>query len=380
MPYAYNNAMDQSDLGSEYFANQDVIIYSASQGGWVPARVESANADDSVTVKYATGHTKLVPLEYQSTHLRPADEPPPEPMPKEPEQDYDLFNMPSILNVLMPGGGSGGGPEMPQMPSMASFAGNSAGGQMPSVLGGSCWEAGGQAGGGQAHGQHGACTTFSVGQQVTIYSESSKAWMPGTVSFVAPNGCVTVKYANGNQKTLEPERHHLLKPVTAGSGQAAVQPHVEHKASSKYSVNQQVTVYSESSKSWVLAKVTGVAPNGCVTVSYGNGLQKTLEPARHHLLSPVTTGSGPQSGQPMSRVAPAASARIEMPKFDLFGNPASGQCGQGAYASNPPAEQAGTFQFDLAQLCNDAAQPSNAQANHFGGSVFVSPGQMQYVR
>merc|ERR1712216_1072757 len=78
--------------GAEYKANQDVIIYSQSHGGWVPARIESCNADDSVTVKYSTGHTKLVPLEFQSTHLKPADEPPPEPTMIQVKPPEDLFS------------------------------------------------------------------------------------------------------------------------------------------------------------------------------------------------------------------------------------------------------------------------------------------------
>merc|ERR1719487_332960 len=73
----------------------------------------------------------------------------------------------------------------------------------------------------------------------------------------------------------------------------------EAKAPTQYSVGQDVMVYSESGKNWVSAKVTYVAPNGCVTVEYGSN-QKTLEPERHHLLRPAGSNSGPQSGgQPM---------------------------------------------------------------------------------
>merc|ERR1719446_1910515 len=85
------------------------------------------------------------------------------------------------------------------------------------------------------------------------------------------------------------------------------------------------------------------------------------EPERHHHLSPLTSGAGPQSAQP------AASQGMN----HAFGNSAASS----NYAP-PPQEQVGTFKFDLSQLCNDQAgmaqQPfgCNGQVNHFGAAPY----------
>merc|ERR1719498_926044 len=96
---------------------------------------------------------------------------------------------------------------------------------------------------------------------------------------------------------------NLLNPPSLfGSSEPSSLPQIpslfgskEEKAGSQYAVGQPVSVFSESSNSWVSAKVTFVAPNGCVTVKYDSGAQKTLEPARHHHLRPASSQSGPSS-------------------------------------------------------------------------------------
>jgi len=264
-----------------------------------------------VTVRYATGHTKLVPLECQNTHLRPADEPPAEPMPM--EHTICNFVMPSLLG---------------NDPPAFNFGCNQAASKADTQPG----------------------SQYSVGQEVKVYSESSQTWMQAEVTFIAPNGCVTVDYG-GNRKTLEPERHHLLKPSGSGAGPAigsfnfACNPAASPAGSQTgtYSAGQQVNVYSETNKTWVQAKVTFVAPNGCVTVQYTvGGNQKTLEPERHHLLSPSGSGSDPAVGQ--------------RPAFGGCGGFAPQQSSHADCGIAPP-EQAGTFAFDLSQLCNDAGMP-----------------------
>jgi hypothetical protein len=247
--------LELSDIaGSEYKANQDVIIYSQSKGGWAPARIESCNADDSVTVRYASGHSKLVPIEYQSTHLKAADEAPPEPtLMNVAAPDAKLFGTDKLY----------GGPE-PHLP-------------------------------------------VSLCGSAPPYVPSSQFFGGGFL----------------------------------GSNEASQEWSGEQKAGVQYTVGQDVMVYSESGKTWNAAKVTMVAHNGCVTVKWG-AAQKTLEPARHHHLRPANSESGPQHS--MSRVPSQSSS-----------------CLHGGMNAAPP-EQAGTFQFDLSQLCNDAKMPGTAQA------------------
>lgn len=221
-------------VASEFHANQDVIIYSQSQGGWVPARVESCNADDSVTVRYASGHTKLVPIEYQATHLKPADEPPDEPtmIRVNPQLDSDPYGPSSY---------------------------------------GQCEEKASQ---------------YSVGQDVMVFSESSNQWVPATISEIVPNGCITVHY-------------------------------------------------------------------------HGSTAHKTLEPARHHHLRPMSM-AGP-------RGVPDATASVcNFGGIDQFGG-----------NDTASADQAGVFKFDLAQLCNDADMPAPPSGGGGGASAMMHQAAQQ---
>merc|ERR1712054_424169 len=81
----------------------------------------------------------------------------------------------------------------------------------------------------------------------------------------------------------------------------------------KYSVGQDVTIYSESGKSWVVGKVTVVGADGSVTVQYG-GNQKTvpLENQQTHL-APLNSSTGPQPAQPkpaLTRMVSCAPSSI----------------------------------------------------------------------
>jgi len=307
---------DEADpnYGSEFYANQDVIIYSASQGGWVPARIESTNADDSVTVKYATGHTKLVPLEFQVAHLRPADAdcPPPEPtLMQLPPLDSlsplgQIGQTPWQSSSQSNAGGVGQAPSgadncfgalapLRPMPRMNSF--NAMGGQVHSAVAS------------QANCQAPVTQTptakYSKNQEVDIYSEGSKAWVRAKITAVDAQGTVTVEYG-GKQKLVPVESQHTH-----------------------------------------LRSVPGAATPASQQCSYL---------------------SAPVANQGAQQFAGANCASVPSPaksNFQQFGggNPASvlqpanafpQQFGCANSASKAPPNQAGAFQFDLSALCNDA--------------------------
>lgn len=56
---------------SVYAVGQEVEIFSESSGGWQAGEVSGVRADGAVNVRYA-GNQKLVPLQFQGSHLRPS--------------------------------------------------------------------------------------------------------------------------------------------------------------------------------------------------------------------------------------------------------------------------------------------------------------------
>jgi hypothetical protein len=56
---------------SQYTVNQDVEIYSESSKGWVAGVVTKISDNGTAAISY-NGNQKLVPVEHQHTHLRPA--------------------------------------------------------------------------------------------------------------------------------------------------------------------------------------------------------------------------------------------------------------------------------------------------------------------
>lgn len=294
-------APQQIPIETEYFANQDVIIYSQSMGGWVPARIVSTNADDSVTVRYETGHTKLVPLEYQATHLRPASSgsPPPEPTPM-----LGLGHQPSLPsfmdvqaagNPMQPGFGGSGAPNLFGTPGL-----------------------------GQAQSPQ---SQYRLGEDAMIWSDSARGWVAAKVTAISPEGHVTVQYG-GNQKTVlaECQHTHLRKMNAPGPAPPLVQPKfVGHGVQPKAVV-----------QSAVASHVISSAPTPARVVSAAQ-LPAPSAPAA----TPVST---PGSGVPYAQSMYVQSKDIRLPSSQDYSN---------NYAPAPP-QQAGTFTFDLSQLCADA--------------------------
>jgi len=150
---------------------------------------------------------------------------------------------------------------------------------------------------------------------------------------------------------------------SAVANQANCQAPAERKPNTKYAKNQEVTIYSEGSKAWVLAKITAVDIHGTVTVEYG-GKQKLVPVENQH------THLRPKSEAPQQSFPSAASSvPIGQPKVDYAASSvyaASMAAQQGTYISAPVANQCAQ-QFAGA---NSASVLSPAQAifQKFGGS------------
>lgn len=299
----------QEPVPELFFANQDVIIYSQTMGGWVAARIVSANADDSVTVRYDTGHTKLVPLEYQATHLRPASggSPPPEPtlarIVTSEELGYgsalpSLFNLPDIQ-------------PLGQQPRNDSFAQS----PPPPVAAP------------QTH------SNYAVGQQVYIYSASTKAWVLAKISAIDAQRTVTAQYA-GNQKLVPVENHQThLRAAVPGQAPPSGPPSAQSRSAPPASVCIPQPVAKKPIQPMPYGKSFAVSNNqgydffakqpACQQASYGSN-------------------SGGNSG-------------------NNYGS--QNDSTQDYYNGvTPPPQQSGTFQFDLSQLCNDAAPAGKVNA------------------
>jgi hypothetical protein len=86
--------------------------------------------------------------------------------------------------------------------------------------------------------------------------------------------------------------------------------------STQYVLNQEVEIYSESSKGWIRGKVEKVAPNGLVTVRYnGNHKSVPVEYQHTHLRRAHPGAMQPPRTTPMSS---AAQLLGPPPNFDFF--------------------------------------------------------------
>eukprot|EP00747_Dinoflagellata_sp_TGD_P104709 gnl/TRDRNA2_/TRDRNA2_169322_c0_seq1.p1 gnl/TRDRNA2_/TRDRNA2_169322_c0~~gnl/TRDRNA2_/TRDRNA2_169322_c0_seq1.p1 ORF type:complete len:166 (-),score=28.17 gnl/TRDRNA2_/TRDRNA2_169322_c0_seq1:26-523(-) len=118
--------------------------------------------------------------------------------------------------------------------------------------------------------------TFTAGQKVEVYSQSGGGWVSGEVTKVDHRGTVTVSYGQGGYPLMKDVAKELLsttvrhiatdKPVSAGS-------------STKWAVNQLVSVWSQSQATWVSGRVESVDHRGTVKVTYrlsGKEVQKDI--------------------------------------------------------------------------------------------------------
>merc|ERR1719498_9318 len=105
-------------------------------------------------------------------------------------------------------------------------------------------------------------------------------------------------------------------------------------------------IYSESSRGWVQGVVTDINSTGGVVVTYGGNMKMVpLERQQTHL-KPV----GPAAAAPLQMPAfgsPAlpnllGGAGVHKFNFSAFGAPSTD-----VFSVPPPAEQLGTFEFDL---------------------------------
>jgi len=141
-------------------------------------------------------------------------------------------------------------------------------------------------------------SSYCVGQQVEIMSESLGGWVLGRVEQTEPDGAVTVRYHSGESKRvpLAAQTTHM-RPKGEGPSLAEMAapvrsaPYFEQKADArtsdqmqmnyepsaelyKYTAGERVMVYSQGSGQWVNAVVIGVGADSSVTVQYGDNMKR----------------------------------------------------------------------------------------------------------